>query len=301
MEIESIVPLLLALSVGLNVYVGTKVNYKELFQKKKKIVMRDKINTVMEEGEAKGCIKSTERKLVENVLDFKEKTAEDVMIHRGDVTMISLNATHKQVMGYIQETGLSRYPVYNHNADDIVGILATRKYLLARLNHPEKKISDIIYPAYFVPKTVGTEPLLRDMQGRKTHMSIVVDEYGGVSGIVSLEDLLEEIVGNIYDEFDPQVKQEIIQISEDCWRVAGSAHIDEVAWTLGISLPPEEVDFDTVGGLVLNQLDVLPTDGNFPKVTAYNMEIQVETMLGRRIQWVIVRVLNIPSSLPSLH
>lgn len=300
MEFDYIV-VLLAFSMFLNVYLGTKLDWKTLFHKKQKQFMRDKLNTVMEEGEAKGCIKSTERELVENVLNFKEKTAEDVMIHRRDVTMIALDATHQQVMEYIQQTGLSRYPVYNQNTDDIVGILATRKYLLAHLYHPEKKISDIIYPAYFVPKTVGGEPLLRDMQGRKTHMSIVVDEYGGVAGIVTLEDLLEEIVGSIYDEFDPQVKQEIIKISDDSWRVAGSAHIHEVAWALGLSLPPEEIDFDTVGGLVLNQLDIIPTDGNFPTVFAYNMEIQVETILGRRIQWVIVRIPEVNPSLQSIQ
>lgn len=262
-----------------------------VFQKQTTVFMKDKIKTVMEEGELKGCIKSSERKLVENVLDFKERTAEDVMIHRRDVTMISLDETHESIIKKIQTTGLSRYPVYDHNADDVVGILATRKYLLNYLSQSKKSIKELIYPAYFIPKTVGAESLLRDMQSRKTHLSIVVDEYGGVDGIVTLEDLLEEIVGNIYDEFDPLAKQQIILLSDNLWQVAGSADLKEVAESIGFTLPQEELDFGTMAGMIFHELDIIPQDGSLPSIEMFGLHIQVESMIGSRIQWVRLSLL----------
>lgn len=251
---------------------------------------KDKVLAVMDEGERKGCLKSTERKLVENIFKFKDRTAEDVMIHRRDVVMISMGESHEEIMNRIVQTGLSRFPVYAEGTDDVVGILATRKYLLSHLSTPRKTVEELIYPAYFVPTTVGAEGLLRDMQNRKTHIAIVVDEYGGVDGIVTLEDLLEEIVGNIYDEFDPLAQENIIQISENRWRVAGGAELSEVATVTGISLPQEE--FDTMGGLIYDQLDMIPEDGHCPSIEIYGMSIQVEHMVDRRILWVSMTVLQ---------
>lgn len=289
MPSEHIWQILCFISWGLTGYF-LFLNYSPLLQKKKQVFMKDKIKHVMEEGEAKGCIKSSERILVENVLEFKEQLAEDTMIHRRDVTMIALDEPHESIIHKISSTGLSRYPVYDHNADDVVGILATRKYLLNHVTGSKKTMRELIYPAYFVPKTVGAEALLRDMQSRKTHLSIVVDEYGGVDGIVTLEDLIEEIVGNIYDEFDPLAKQQIIFLEENLWQVAGSAHLHEVAEAIGFPLPEEDLDFDTIGGLVFDQLDIIPQDGNLPTIETLGLQIKVESMIGRRIAWVHLRL-----------
>lgn len=263
----------------------------QFFGKAGPVRTKDKMSQIMDEGERKGCIKSSERKLVENIFEFKERTAADVMIHRRDVVMISKEETHEEIMHLILKTGLSRFPVYDSNADDVLGILAVRKYLLNSMSVSKRNIEEIIYPAYFVPTTVGAEQLLRDMQSRKTHIAIVVDEYGGVDGIVTLEDLLEEIVGNIYDEFDPLAQQQIIQISENLWRVAGGTELEEVAQTVGITLPELDLDFDTVGGLIFDQLDIIPEDGVIPKIEAFGMGIQVEKMMDRRIQWVTLSLL----------
>lgn len=254
----------------------------------KPVKTKDKMYAILEEGERKGCIKSTERKLVENIFDFKEHCAEDVMIHRRDVVMISKEERHEDIMHQILKTGLSRFPVYDQDADDVIGILAVRKYLVNYISHSKKNMENLVYPAYFVPRTVPAEVLLRDMQDRKTHIAVVVDEYGGVAGIVTLEDLLEEIVGNIYDEFDPLDQQEIIPISDHLWRVAGAADLEEVAKTLGVSLPEEDLDYDTMGGLVFHQLDIIPENGEFPRIEAFGMIIQVEHMRDRRISWVTV-------------
>lgn len=285
---EHIWQLLCFTSICLNSYLLLQPLIKQKIQSKNKVYMKDKIKNVMEEGEIKGCITSSQRKLVENVLEFKEILAEDVMIHRRDVTMLPLDASHETILETIRKTGLSRFPVYSHNADDVVGILATRKYLLNQTKPNPKPIETVLYPAYFVPKTVLAESLLRDMQNRKTHITIIVDEYGGVDGIVTLEDLLEEIVGNIYDEFDPLAQAEIIQLSPTLWRVSGTADLTEVATTLGFPLPQEDRDFDTIGGLIFNQLDIIPQDGTLPKIHALGLEIQVESMHGRRIQWATI-------------
>lgn len=292
--------LLFFISVCFNGYLlfGKTPSGFSIRKKTTPLYLRDKVFIALEEGESKGCIASTQRKLVENVMDFKDKTVEDIMIHRRDVTMISLDESHQSILTKISEKGLSRFPVYDHNADDVMGILATRKYLLNHVNGQNKTIRQLVYPAYFVPKSVGAETLLRDMQSRKTHISIVVDEYGGVDGIVTLEDLLEEIVGNIYDEFDPLAQQQIIPISQNLWMVAGSASIKEVADTLSLSIPHEELDCDTLGGLILHQLDIIPQDGVLPEMEVFGLQLKVDSMIGRRIQWVLLSVLS-PTATPT--
>ena len=130
------------------------------------------------------------------------------------------------------------------------------------------------------------------MQGKKIHMALVVDEYGGTSGLVTLEDLLEELVGNIYDEFDPQEEQEIIQLDGNRWRVSGSADLEELAKAIGLELPQEENrDYDTLGGLVFAQLPVIPEDGSRPAVDALGLHIQVEELCDRRVEWALVEKL----------
>ena len=167
-------------------------------------VSEDNIMAMVEEGEESGAIQSNEKTLIENVFDFDTMTARDVMVHRTDMVTLDVDDDDETVMEAIRTSGLSRFPVYQEDVDDIVGVLSTREYLLnCRLPQP-KPMKDLLRPAYFVPETVPTDVLFRDMQGKKTHMALVVDEYGGTSGLVTMEDLLEELVGKIYDEFDPQ-------------------------------------------------------------------------------------------------
>ena len=148
-------------------------------------------------------------------------------------------------------------------------------------------------PAYFVPETVSADVLFRDMQGKKTHMALVVDEYGGTSGLVTLEDLLEELVGNIYDEFDPQEELDMIRLDDGRWRVSGSADLEELAEAIGFELPDEEEwDYDTLGGLVFSQLSVIPEDGSRPLVEALGLRIQVEELCDRRVEWALVEKLE---------
>jgi len=176
-----------------------------------------------------------------------------------------------------------------------VGILATREYLLNTRQEQPKPLEELLRPAYFVPETVRADVLFRDMQSRKIHMALVVDEYGGISGLVTMEDLLEEIVGNIYDEFDPQDEQDIIRLEDNLWRVAGTAQLEELAQAMELELPEDEEDerdYDTVGGLVFAQLDVIPEDGSRPVVEALGLRVRVEELADRRVEWALVEKLK---------
>ena len=256
-------------------------------------VSEDNIMAMVEEGEESGSIQSNEKELIENVFEFDTMTARDVMVHRTDMVTLSLDDDEETVVDTIRQSGLSRFPVYQEDVDDIVGVLSTREYLLNFRQPQPLPMKDLLRPAYFVPETVPADVLFRDMQGKKTHLALVVDEYGGTSGLVTLEDLLEEIVGNIYDEFDPQDEQEIIQVEENLWRVSGSADLEDLAEAMGIELEQEEdLDCDTVGGLVFSNLTVIPQDGSRPVVEALGLRIRVEELCERRVEWALVEKLQ---------
>ena len=255
-------------------------------------VSEDNIKAMVEEGEESGAIRRNEKEFIENVLEFDNITAKDVMIHRTDMVTLPADAEEEEILDAIRQSGLSRFPVYGEDADDIVGILSTRDYLLNFRDPAPKPLKQLLRPAYFVPETVAADVLFRDMQGKKTHLALVVDEYGGTSGLVTLEDLLEELVGNIYDEFDPQEKLEIIRLDDNRWRVSGSADLEELAEAMAFPLPDdEERDYDTLGGLVFSQLSVIPEDGSRPVVEALGLRIQVEELCERRVEWTLVEKL----------
>ena len=208
------------------------------------------------------------------------------------MVMIWVDDSSEEILRTIRESGMSRFPVYEEDADDIVGILNTRDYLLnAQLPKP-KPLRELLRSAYFVPESVRTDVLFRDMQSKKVHLAIVVDEYGGTSGLVTMEDLLEEIVGNIYDEFDPQEEKDIEQVDTNLWRVSGSCELDQVAEALDMEFP-EDVESDTLGGLVFAQLSAIPQDGSQIEVDACGLHIKVLELTDRRVEWALVS--RIPS------
>ena len=256
-------------------------------------VSEEEIRMMMDIGEEKGAIESGEKEMIDNIFEFNNMTAEEVMIHRTDVVMLWAQDSDEEIIRTIRETGLTRFPVYEEDADDVIGILNTRTYLLNAREAQPKPLRELLTPAYFVPESVRTDALFRDMQAKKIHMAIVVDEYGGTSGIITMEDLLEEIVGNIYDEFDPQDEQEIVPLGENQWRIAGSADLEEVAEALGVELPEDE-EYDTLGGLVFAQLAVIPEDGSHPEVDVCGLHIRVEELNDRRVEWATVSRLEIP-------
>ena len=250
-------------------------------------VTEEEIRMMVDIGEEKGAIETNEREMIENIFEFNNSSAEDVMIHRTDVASIWIQDTPETIIKTILDTGLSRFPVYEEDIDDVIGILYTRDYLLNEHADPPKPLRELLREAYFVPETVQADILFREMQRRKVHMAIVVDEYGGMSGIVTLEDLLEEIVGSIYDEFDPAARQEITPIGENQWRVAGTVDLETLSEALDITLPLED-EYDTLGGLIFNQLTTIPQDGSHPEVEVCGLHIYVEELLDHRVETAII-------------
>ena len=250
-------------------------------------VSEEGIRMMVDIGEEKGAIRSGEKEMIENIFEFDNMTAEDVMVHRTDMEMIWVEDTPEEIEATIESTGLSRFPVYEKDADDVIGILSTREWLINARKSGPKPVRELLRPAYFVPESVPADRLFRDMQSRKVHLAIVIDEYGGTAGLVTMEDLLEEIVGNIYDEFDPQEDQEIVPLGEDTWRIAGSADLDDVSDALGVEFP-EDGDSETLGGLVFAQLNVIPEDGSHPEVEVCGLHIRVDTLTDRRVEWATV-------------
>lgn len=254
-------------------------------------VTEEEIRMMVDIGEEKGTIEANEKEMIDNVFEFNNMTAEDCMVHRTDVTAIWVEDTPDEIVKTIEETGLSRFPVYNEDLDDVLGILFTRDYLLNLRAENPKPLRELLRPAYFVPESVQADVLFREMQTQKVHMAIVVDEYGGTSGIVTLEDLLEEIVGNIYDEFDPQAEQDIALVEENTWRVAGGVDLETLNEALNIELPTDE-EYDTLGGLIFSQLTSIPKDGATPEMDCFGLHIKVEEIKERRVEWALVSKLQ---------
>ena len=254
-------------------------------------VTEEDIMQMVDIGEEKGAIESDEREMIENIFEFNNMNAGDCMIHRKDITAIDIESTDAQILETIRQSGLSRFPVYEGSIDNVLGILTTRDYLLSRAEGRNVPLRALVRPAHFVPESVRTDVLFQEMQSRKQHMAIVVDEYGGTSGLITLEDLLEEIVGNIYDEFDPKEEPEITRLSDGRWRISGSAELDSVAEALDIRLP-DDLEYDTLGGLVFSRLTEIPSDGKHPVVECFGLRISVEQIADRRVEWAIVEKID---------
>lgn len=271
-----IIWLLSASTNGLLRLLGMKTEAEE------ETVTEEEIRMLVDLGEERGAIDSEEKEWIENVFDFGDTITRDVMIHVSDITAFPIGAGDEEIERTIRETGLSRYPVYEGDLNQIRGILNAREFLLNRMSCAPRPLAELLRPAYFVPDTLKAALLMQDMQSKKVHIAIAVDEYGDTAGLVTMEDLLEEIVGNIYDEFDPSEPEEIEQLTPDLWRVSGSARLEELADAMDLELP-EDLDFDTLGGLVISRLRTIPKDGTVLDVEAYGLHIHVEQIQEKRI------------------
>lgn len=249
------------------------------------------IRLMVENSGEQGAIAQEEQKWIENVFDFGDRVASDVMTPEPDVSAFSLDEDNDVILETIQKTGLSRYPVYEDNINDVRGVLNARDFLLNLQRQNPCPLESLLRPAYFVPENVHADRLFRDMQAQKHHLAIVVDEYGGTAGIVTIEDLLEEIVGNIYDEFDPEEPMPIQQISDGVWRVEGGLRVEELADVLDIDLP-EDADYDTVSGMVMSCLPSIPEDGAQFTVETNGLRIRVENVQDRKVDSALVEKLQ---------
>ena len=252
-------------------------------------VSEDEIRMMIDIGEESGSIESEEREMIDNIFEFNNITAGELMIHRKDMTVLWEKSTPEEIFQTIVESGYSRFPVCGEDTDDVLGILRTRAYLLNAQSNGGKTLRELLSPVQFAPKTVHADTLFREMQQKKTHMAIVVDEYGGTAGLITLEDLLESIVGNIYDETDEVEAQEITQIDENLWRVSGNCDLEELFELMDLKYEKDpDSSYSSLGGLVFHTLTQIPDDGNTPEVLTDTLRIQVEEISNHRVEWALV-------------
>ncbi|MDD6799308.1 MAG: hemolysin family protein, partial [Firmicutes bacterium] len=251
-------------------------------------VTEEEIRLMVDAGEEKGTIESNEKEMIENIFEFNNITAADVMTHRTEMTAFWIGDETDFIVQTINESGFSRFPVYDEDIDNIIGILSTRKFLL-NLQSPEPlPLKDLLYEPYLVPENVRADVLFRDMQKNKIHLAVVLDEYGGTSGIVTMEDLIEEIVGNIYDESDVAEESDFIKLSDNLWRVAGSVELERIEKELDVNFEEEDDEYDTLSGLIFSKFTVIPGDGETPELDVPFLHVKVESIADHRVEWALI-------------
>ena len=251
-------------------------------------VTEDDIKLMVDAGGESGSIEADEKEWIQNVFEFNDINVSEIMTREPDVVSFQVDTPEDEILKTIKETGLSRYPVYGEDINDILGILNARDFLISLNSDSHQGIKGLLRSAYMVPDSIHADKLFSDMQAKKTHIAIVVDEYGQTVGIVTLEDLLEEIVGNIYDEFDPQEEAEIQKIGDGVWKINGSLSLSDFSDATGIELEENE-DYDTIGGMVLSTLSQIPEDGTTLDVSINGLDIHVTKIEDRRIEEAIVK------------
>ena len=224
-----------------------------------------------------------ERTMIRHIVDFADTTVREVMVPRIDMVCAPVDSTPQQIIELIKEHGHSRIPLYMEKIDNIVGILYAKDLLIALgENGEEIQLARICRKPYFVPESKLISDLLEEFRREKLHIAIVVDEFGGVAGLVTMEDLLEEIVGEIQDEYDEE-EELVRQLDDGVWLVAGKTPIDEVNEITGLELPEEE-DADTIAGLVYQFAGAIPGPGDQIELPEYGVLIVVDSVDAQRIQ-----------------
>lgn len=248
-------------------------------------VTEEEIMNMVNEGHEQGVLEEREAEMISNIFELDDKTAGDIMIHRKNIVAVDGDWTLKETVEFISEQNNSRYPVYAESIDNIIGILHIKDvlYYYHKSTYDDmavKNISDLLRKPEFIPESRNLDDLFKEMQTSKNHMEIVVDEYGQTAGLVAMEDILEEIVGNIMDEHDEE-EDNIIQESDDTWLVKGLTALDEIEDELGIVFDEEE--FDTINGYLISKLDRIPAKGEKPEVEACGCTFRVQEVDGKII------------------
>lgn len=249
-------------------------------------VTKEEIKMMIDVGEESGIFNETEKEMIDGIFEFDNTLAREVMTPRTNVFMIDVDTPIEEVLDSVLEEQYSRVPVYDDETDNIIGILYMKDLFVQMRKEGLENISirNLIRPAYFVPDTKNTDVLFRELQKSKNHMAILIDEYGGFEGIVTIEDLIEEIVGNIFDEYDEGIEQDeyIHKIDQRTFIVNGLVSIDEINEKLDIKLPSEH--FDTVGGFVINLIGNIPKENEENIVEYEDMVFKVEKVNEKRIE-----------------
>ncbi len=250
-------------------------------------VTEEEIRMMVDVGEEKGTIHENEKEMINNIFEFNNKTVTDIMTHRTDIAALPIDASLREVIDFINSEKYSRIPVYEDNIDNIVGVMHSKYVFKFVTNDDTSKftLKDLIRQPYFVPESKRTDELFKELQQNKTHMAIIIDEYGGTAGIVTLEDLIEEIVGNIFDEDDDEEK-ELEKIDDNTYIIKGSISLDEAQDILGAELPVD--DYETLSGFIIGQIGRIPEKGDEPTIEYNELVFKVEEVEEKKVSKVKV-------------
>ena len=268
------VKLLTAVTNGISKLLGIDEHEEE-------IVTEEEIKMMIDQGKEKGTIEESEKELLNNVFEFNDIVASEIMTHRTDIFAVDKDISLDELLKEIskEEYRYSRIPVYDEVIDEIQGILYV-KDILKNVNKKSFKIKDIMKDAYFVPQNKMIDELFKEMQKNKMQMAIVLDEYGGTAGLITMEDILEELVGDIYDEYD-EVEEEYEKIDDDTYILSGSMPIYDVNKLIDAKIP--EGDYDTLSGFLQEELGRIPDEEEYPTIETKELTYKIEEYEDRRI------------------
>ncbi len=242
------------------------------------------LREMVDMAEADAVIEAGEREMIHSVFELGDTLAREVMVPRTEMVWIEQEKRLRQALSLALRSGFSRIPVIGDNLDDVVGIvylkdLARRSFEHREAEHSER-VEKLMRPVMFIPDSKPADELMREMQATRTHVAIVIDEYGGTAGLITIEDILEEIVGEIADEYDGQEIAESEELADSCWRVSARMQLDDFAELLGLDVTEESEGVETVAGLLANRLGVVPISGSSIEVEGYRLVAELSA--GRR-------------------
>jgi len=253
-------------------------------------ITEEEVKMLIKEGGKHGVFEPTEEKILHSVFEFTDMSAKEVMVPDTQMVAIQIDKSPTEILSLIVEEQFSRYPVFGKELNDIRGILYTRDFLTSLAKTGQVDIRKIMRPPFFIPETMKISLLLREMQKKRIHMALVVDEYGGISGLVTLEDLLEEIVGEIRDEYD--IESPVIQLSDGTMLIDASINLRDLKEDYQIILP-ESPEYETLGGFLMTTLQKIPQTGDGVEIEG--KKITIVEMIGQRISKVKLEKLPEPT------
>ena len=249
-------------------------------QNEEETVTEEEIKMMVDQGEEKGAIEENEKELINNVFEFNDITVSEVMTHRTDIYAIEINSNVNELIEELDEYKYSRIPVYEGSIDEIKGILYLKDVLKYMKTKENKKLKEIIKPAYFVAQSKPIDEVFKELQKRNNQMAIIVDEYGGTAGLVTMEDILEELVGDIFDEYD-DIENEYEKIDDNTYLLNGSISISELKKILKVEIP--DGDYETLSGYLQDELGRIPEDEEKPIIETDKVTYKIEKYEDKRI------------------
>ncbi|MBO5521937.1 MAG: HlyC/CorC family transporter [Eubacterium sp.] len=249
-------------------------------------VTEEEIRMMVDAGGEKGTIDEDEQEMIQNVFEFDDLSVEEICTHRKDAVILYMEDSLEEWQQQIHQSRHSRFPVCRETADHVVGILDAKDFFRLNGCSKEEIMEQAVDPAYFVPGTLKADVLLRNMKMSGRYFAVVLDEYGGMDGIISLRDLIEQLVGDLVEEDEVARPEEIVRITDTTWKIQGSASLDDVAEELHVTLPVDE--YDTFGGYIFGVLGSVPDDGSKFELDSDGLHIRVLRVSGHRVEGSIV-------------